>query len=415
MFRSAIWSFLIIPGTLLGMSAPTAQGQAPEWTPPAWVMDQAAIDVYRRTEKSKPANLNALKANPANAAQLAVGSKLVHFYVSQLLLPANQNLPKDVTDRFLGDLLGPGISEPVRKGMLKEVATVIPTLMDHPEPLVRMNAVLFLSYCSEDKGAPGIPPTPPRPVVQNRTVLGAIAKDRNQPWIVRNTAVLGLQRMLQDGTTINHPELTNPVRSDIATDLLQVLSDALELKTSDPESWWYRMRVVDALGYTERIDLTSGQAAIAEALLERIADPNEHFIVRSQAAVSLSQLPWTAAVNEPLVMEAVGNLIVDLAAAQAKSPRAPVWKQCFGRVYLAFRPKSQLQANRKWGFLFKTSPVPTATNSLWKAAFPILKPFIESKDPPPAIADTAVAPVQKLLETKVANRKIHPQTTFALP
>jgi hypothetical protein len=380
-------------------------------------MDQAAIDAYKKSEKSKPAMIQALKAPNPTPANLALTNKLAHYYMSQLLLPDNQNLPKNVTDRFISDVYTQGVSDPVRQAMLKEVMVLVPTLLDHPEVFVRMNAVLFLNYCSDDKGTATVnPPIPPKPFVASHPLLGPIAKDKTQPWVVRNTAVVGLQRIFSDGTASNHSGLNTPTRSAIATDLLQVLSDALEIRDSEPLSWWYRYRAVEALGYSERFDLTTGQPAIIEALMARMSDRKEHFVVRSQAALSLSRIPWSAGVNEPLIMEEVAELMIDLSAAQAKAPEAVVWRQCFLRVYLAFRPADQIEANRKWGFLYKTAPAPAATNALWKASFPILKPFFEQRDPlPPAIAETAVDPIKKLIETKQTNRKVHPQATTDVP
>ncbi|MEZ5941267.1 MAG: HEAT repeat domain-containing protein [Planctomycetaceae bacterium] len=399
MFRPANWFVLFAVLTTcfaVDVSVAHADDGATGWTPPSWVMSPNEIEDFKR-EKSRPDSLAALKSRSPSQTQQDFGKRITRYYLSQLLLPENQDLPRTVIDKFLLDVFYPSISDEMRNVLLDEAVAQVPTLMDHPDPVVRVNAINLLNHCSITKPGAGINAAPPQPYVRSMVPLIAEATNQSQQWIVRNMAIVGLARILRDG----NPSTAD--RSKIAEALLKALKDA------EGELWWFRWQAVEALGYAERHDLTTGQPAIIEALLVVLSDKKEHFLVRSQAALSISRIPWPAGVNDDLIMEKVADLLVDMSAAQAKQPSNPVWRRCFVSVYLAFRPSFKEEAvQKKWGFLFKSSPASPAVTKLWKVAFPILKPFVSSLDPPAVPQASQNALKDHLGSTKVQNRKVHP-------
>ncbi len=397
MFRTAFWLILIpvVVASLLG-ATPTARAQD-AWTPPGWVMNPEAAAEYNKREKR---NAREAQRSPRpSKSEIDVLKKLVYYYASQLTFPERDNLPKDVRDRFLTELLSGLTSSAAREEMIKIVMGIVPDLLTHPDLVVRENAVLMLVDCSIEP-AQLIPATPPKPYDQSHQLLIQIASDSSQDWVVRNAAVLGLQRIARDG------KLGNPERSNVAAALIKGMTDAAG------EKWWFRFRLVEALGDVDRITLVDGTPAIIETLMDRLADEKEHFLVRSEAARSISRLPLTGA-NIALIMEQVGRLLEQMSRAQAKVPQAPVWRQCYGRIYLSFRPSNEAQARRGWGFLYKPGNAKTTAEGLWAVAFPVLKPFVEQAQPPAVPAGQADTIKMWVETTKEAtpDRRVVPNGT----
>ncbi|MCA9031725.1 MAG: hypothetical protein KDA69_04235 [Planctomycetaceae bacterium] len=402
MFRPANWfvlSAVLTTFFVVDFNVALADDDNTAWQAPSWAMSPDEIEAFKR-EKSRPDTLTALKSRSPNQAQQEIGKRITRYYLSQLLLPENQDLPRTVIDKFLLDVFYPSISDEMREVLLKEAVAQVPTLMDHPDPVVRVNAINLLNHCSVTKPGTGVNPEPPQPFVPSMVPLIAETTNQSQQWIVRNMAIVGLTRILRDG----NPSTSE--RSTIADALIQALKDA------KGELWWFRRQIVEALGYANRHDLTTGQPAIIETLLVVLSDKTENVRVRSYAALSISRIPWPAAVNDELIAEKVAELLVDISELQMKKPNHPVWRDCYLPAYLAFRPSYETDATqKKWGFLYKTAPASPAIGKLWKVAFPVLKPFVpKSETYPPAVPQARLDALKAYLEAnKAQNRKVHPQ------
>lgn len=395
MFRPANWSVLIpVLCVLFGsISVPIQAQDTTAWTPPGWVIEPDNLEKFRR-EKALPKSFADLRAPNPSTAQKDFAKRVVHYHMSHLLTES-QNHPKEVIDRFLQEFAS--TSPAVWDAMLAEVAQRVPELLDHPNPEVRVNAINLLNHCSVSKPGTGVNPTPPKPYVPAMDVLIPIASNQSQPWEVRNLAVVGLARILRDG------EPGTNQRSTIAAALVPLLLDA------KGEMFWYRWRIVEALGYSGSATLVSGAPAALEALMAVLSDKTEDFRVRSEAALAISRLNWTAGVNEPLIMEKVGELVeqIGTAQAQSKSPNSQFWTVCMVRIYVAFRPQYADDAKvRKWGFLYKANNVPASTAALWKAVFPITLPFLTQSAPGP-IAPNRLDDLKKVIATPVQPRTVH--------
>ncbi|MCA9081971.1 MAG: hypothetical protein KDA58_15525, partial [Planctomycetaceae bacterium] len=252
MFRTAIWFILVSAALVLqiGPVQPVSADDAGVWTPPAWLMDPTTGENYSRLEKRKA--ITAQKAQRPQRADIEQLKKIVHYHASQLTYPENSNLPKTVIDRYLSDLLSSLTTVPAREEMIKELMVIVPDLLTHPDLIVQENAVLMLVHSSVTPVNIGAK-LPPKPFDPAYKLFVQILEDSSKHWVVRNAAVLGLRRILQDGN------LGNPEKSAIAEALLKALNDAAG------EKWWFRFRIVETLGEVQRIVLVTGAPTIIEA------------------------------------------------------------------------------------------------------------------------------------------------------
>ncbi|MCA8998289.1 MAG: hypothetical protein KDA80_14920, partial [Planctomycetaceae bacterium] len=146
----------------------------------------------------------------------------------------------------------------------------------------------------------------------------------------------------------------------------------------EDDRWWYRYRLIEGLGYVDRLDDVGGKPIVIDSLVHVLSDVNEVWINRSQAALSISRLPYTGAVNVQLIAYEIGRLLSQMTNAYNTSPKASIWKHTYSRVYLSFRPANAKEAAKRWGLLEQVKRPGVTQNEnavleLWDASFPMFQ------------------------------------------
>ncbi|WP_437229728.1 hypothetical protein SH661x_001593 [Planctomicrobium sp. SH661] len=388
-----------------------AQAPAPAWTAPAWVASPAEVKKYFQLEYFK--DKNALKSVNPGGDQVRQIKRIVQMFLSQLTQENNANLPKTVLDRFLADLHAQSVSPTARQIAMEETVALAPDILTNPDDLVRYNMISILSQLSvrQAQNSGGVE-TPSVPFNPAHRVLLNVVQDPQQFLGGRILAARGIMRICRDGE--NSPSSNE--KSDIAT----VLVKTLEANPSSPSDgvWWFRLRLIEALGSVDRIDNTATQPIVIEALMDVITDQNEVWLNRSIAAQCITQLPYNSSTNVPLITSEIATLLVELSNEYNRAPTVPELKEAFKRIYLAFRPLQQRQAKeKKWGLLYEIERTGLSTHApyvkgAWGVVVPIVRPFMESGVGVEAIAAVPAAQLQALTtwiqQNPPASRRLTP-------
>ncbi|MEW4487249.1 hypothetical protein AB1L42_04160 [Thalassoglobus sp. JC818] len=359
-----------------------------DWTPPDWWMDQVASETFRRQEKLK---INGLKSNNPNRQQVEGLKKLAHYYLSLLTYPENRaKIPREVTQRFLSELLSTLNRAGGRAALMDEIIEKSKDLMNHPSEQVRTNVALLLIQLSIEPSdfQTKTPAVPYNPVYE---ALLEILQDSSQIQEVRIVAANGLTRLCRDGQ--NAPSSTE--RSEIADALTSQLQATPP--SADEGVEWYRRRMIQALGFVGRIDNVSGQPVVIDELMSVIRNKQETWVNRAEACQSITQLPYTSSVNVELITHEICRFLEAMVRSQgfSKAPSANLWIQAFSRVYLAFRPATQADAEiRNYGLLYQVKrPGLGGQEAYVRAAFekalPVLTPVLTNVSGKPALSKSA--------------------------
>lgn len=236
-----------------------------------------------------------------------------------------------------------------RRYLLEEIVRISAELLDQP-PGPRLNILILLAGLPTNQT-----PDDPVPYVPANEILLQVIGDPNQLVECKIWAAIGLGRISRDG----NPNIS--VKNRIAVALVDAL-DSPEAQTapaaSDSADWWYRMRLLEALGDNGIATNVTQEPVVIDAIARIIIDPNEHWIIRSTAARACTQLDWEPATNVSLI----NHIICGLAHQMAKEynqelaqngEEKPYWRRCFLNTYLAYRPLTQAQRQRRWGLLQK--------------------------------------------------------------
>lgn len=390
-----------------GPPPPAAVPVQEKWVPPSWLMDQVAAEKFGR-EKIKL--LQNLKVNNPSSAQVKELSRVAEFYLSVMTHDGvRQRIPKEVTQRLMGDLLTPSNRPNARAALMDEIIRRVPEIINHPSDLVRTNIVLMLTELSIEP-ANFQTQTPAIPYAPTHKILIQILGDSQQLRECRIIAARGLGRICRDD---ENNALSSTERSDVAVALVDALA-AVPSSHLD-EDWWYRFRIAESLGFVNRLDNVGGKPIVIDSLLETLSNPAEQLLVRTQAALSISRLPYTGSTNVQLITNQIGKLLLRLTAEFAKDPAADHWRDYFSRVFVAFRPETQLEANKGWGLLYQVKKGGLTGSSAYvdaafERAMPIFKAVLEPEKPS-AIPASAVKTFQEWVSgNQPSNRKVTPSS-----
>ena len=380
---SVVWTFQTLPAvaqdpTTGEESTEETASEAVAWTPPAWVMTQAQADDFRRQRLNITKQL---KSNAPSAQQEQQFRKLVQYYMSGLTYDEKTNLPQEVIDRLTAIIMSDlQTSDAAAQVMLDEVVKKAPDLMSHPDPIVRYNTVLLVARTSTDK-AQISPTTPEIPYNPAHNFLIDVLTDSNQLKDCRIVATRGLERLCRDGVNFSSNE-----RSDVAIALTETLK-SIPVDSED-ENWWFRFRIANALGYVDRLDNVSRDPIVLDALMGMINDSKEKLINRTQAALSLSRLPWSGSTPVREIVYATNKLLNDMVTVYRKRPNSPIWRPAFSRIYLAYRPSDAKEAGKNWGMLYQVGRPGVGqfaglVNTAWPIVFEVTKPIVANNPPGP--------------------------------
>jgi hypothetical protein len=371
--------------------AASAQEAGNSWDRPEWVMTPTEANTFRRSPEYRAA-LDIKKATSPGAQQERILRRVVQFWLSQLTFEDRSRLPKEVVDRLLTtEIMSSLTADKPRQVMMDEVIDKAPDLLKHPDPIVRTNTLLLLNQLSAE------PPTfragthfPAVPYVPTFRLLSEVITDSDQIIEVRILAARGLGRIARDSGI----ELGGNQRSEIAETLVETLNGTPI--TGDDDILWLRFRIVESLGYVERLDNTVRAPIVIDTLLQVIGNAEETWLVRSQAARSVSQLPFDQSTNLPLVTHEIASLLLEMATAyREENPKREEWRHAFFRVYLAFHPAKEAEGlQRRWGLLFQINRPGLGgdrayVRQAFETSFPVIQPCVQRppQEIPPASFD----------------------------
>lgn len=408
--RKIVPILAFLGGLLCAMQTPRLLLAQPAASP-SWMISQGEVKQYFRSEYFK--DKNALRAANPGGDQVKQIKRIVHAFLSLLTQENKANLPKVVVDRFLADLHFPSTTAAARAVAMDEIVTLAPDILKLPDDLVRYNMISILSQLSVKQAQmhAGVE-TPSVPFNAAHKALVPVIQDQNQPLGCRILAARGILRICRDGE--NAPSSNE--KSDIATALVNTLA-ANPSNTSDGV-WWFRLRLIEALGSVDRIDNSATQPIVLEALLDVITDRNEVWLNRTVAAQCITQLPYSSSTNVPLITAEIVQLLVELSEEYNRAPNSLDLREPFKRIYLAFRPAQLRQAKeRKWGLLYEVERTGLGTHaafvkSAWVVVHPVVKPFMESGvsgNVIPAISETELQALTAWIQQNPpASRRVMP-------
>lgn len=318
----------------------------------------------------------ALKATRLGTKERELLTRGIEYYLYSMTA---ENPPSPIIElrrQLMTHLRSPSpiTSDAAREYMLSEVVRISQGLLDQP-PGVRLNIMVLLASLSTNPA-----PQDPVPYEPADKVLLSVLNDPDQLVQCKIWSAIGLARISRDG----NPNIS--VKSRIAVDLVNALNSP-EAKKSD--NWWYRMRLVDAIGDNgEKVNITQDPVAI-DALINIIHDPHEHWIIRSAAARAISQLKSDSQTNIPLVTHEICALGFQMAQTYNQqlaqtSKEAPYWRFCFANWYLSFQPRTAEQKQRGWGLLQQAGGQDQPlVQAAYQASLPVINGVMRHKEPEP--------------------------------
>jgi hypothetical protein len=124
--------------------------------------------------------------------------------------------------------------------------------------------------------------------------------------------------------------------------------------------WGYQLRLVETLGKINQLDDPSatGRPFIIIVLSETLADKDRHWLVRCEAARSLGRARVNRDINLGLIAFEIAGLAREVADAYNRKPTVFPWRECFWKLYLAFKPENEEEFRTKAGLLNKVTSAP---------------------------------------------------------
>ena len=273
-----------------------------------------------------------------------------HF-VDLMTMPEKAgNLP-EVADEVLNaiDVFAKGA---VKDFLLEEYARRLLKLLYHEQTVVRVNAVHTLGRLNEDPGsrAGGSPRRPYWPVY--RALLSVIEDPARTP-AEKVRAADGLSGiMLTSG--IPRGERDDVIKRTSAA--LAAAIDPANIPTapSQLETYWYwPYRLAALLGDVKSPMTLNREPDPVAALVKLAKDPERHWLARSQAVRSISQLRLDddSRFNLPALAKLTTSLTAEMVADFNKDPNRSYWRRAFANLYFAFKPVTREQAEDGFGLL----------------------------------------------------------------
>lgn len=323
----------------------------------------------------------ALKAEGLGNADRETITKAVQYYLYSMTVKEERGRLQAIAEKLLDAVNSPRLTtNDARRYANDEIVRIARELLNQPRE-VRLNALVLAASLMEDPSA-----EPPRPYAGAIPLFVDVLNDPEQFVDSKIWAVLGLARICRGGN-IGVTE-----RNTAAVNLVAALNAPDAAK---PENWWYRFRIVYALGDTGLAYNLERQPIVIDALVGVLANRKENWMIRSEAARSVTRIPWQRAdsVNVPLVTYLVSQLARDMAAARNANLKAPYWRYCFVQVYLSFKPHGAAERENNLSLLEQVTRPHLASNQpMVQAAYDAVMPVVNSVTGSPLLNPAPTSP-----------------------
>ncbi|MCA9000124.1 MAG: hypothetical protein KDA80_24210, partial [Planctomycetaceae bacterium] len=225
--------------------------RAQDWQEPAWYMGKAKSKQWRQ-QNSIAARQAMSASNPSNQ-QSQLLKEYVHWYVSQLFHDLDNPI-RDVVDRLLGEINRSSVSSNVRNVMMDEILAISANLVNHPDPQIRTDTMVLVIQLSSVPYSIGGGVDVPIPYLGMIDFLVEQLENDQQLLEVKILSARGLARVCRDGAP------SSIQKSKIATAFVGQLQAIPPGKEDD--RWWYRYRLIEGLGYVDRLDDVGGKPIV---------------------------------------------------------------------------------------------------------------------------------------------------------
>jgi hypothetical protein len=313
-----------------------------------WIEEPFGGDTQKQKDRNKNQALVKYKAIIAagmftGEADRKLVGEVVRYKLSEFTRKENRDKVAALRTALQRDLEMPQnrtAPRDVRKFMLRLVADEAPRLFKY-HAIARINGAILLAEMSDSKfnevDAEGNKPSVP--CVLAWEPLLKLVNDKEQLVAPRIWAVNGLVRL----ATL--PEIKPQLRIQIVDTLVARMYD------SKGEHDWYQWRLAEGLGRLTVIQDQEKRPFVPQALATVLADSDRPWIVRAEAAQSLGRLPYSVDIDMGLVAQQTANLVKEMTEAYNRDPKRAIWKLCFFKIYGAFKPIDDEDANKKRGML----------------------------------------------------------------
>lgn len=371
----------------------------------AWNPRTTPEEIKKLRQREVQDFLPAMKSPSLTTAQDESLKRHVQNAVNSLTVEQEiDNFSTIIERKIVQQIDSTATSPPARAVMLDTALKGAEELLVAQPPIVQFNAVLLASSLNS-KAADLAARKPATPYGPASKMLIKVVQDTTFPVHVRNMAVRGLTRMLRDG------ESSATERGDWGT----VLAAALDQPVEQPlAAKWYHLRLVEALGLTNRIYNVDNKPVIIDGLLKTLANPKEDWVVRAAAARAISQLPYDASVNVELINHEIGKLAFQLSEAfnADKNKAGSDWRWSMANLYLAYSSATAQDQNvRHWGLRFQQgSRGKPQIEAVYAILKPIFKSCLEKKVPEPIAKPQLDALKNWLSQNTPTDRKATPSS-----
>ncbi|MBL8850657.1 MAG: hypothetical protein JNG89_13340 [Planctomycetaceae bacterium] len=322
----------------------------------------------------------ALRLERLGGADRETVTKSIQHYLYKLTIKEERPNLHIIVQKLLETINSKQLTTPEGRNFVnEEIVRIAPELLGQP-PAIRLNVVIVAASLVSDATT-----TPPRPYFGAAPLFLSILDDPNQLVECKLWAVKGLGRLCRD---VDFPVTE---RSKVATKIVTVLGDPQAMA---PQNWWYRLRLVEALGDTGLCYDLQRQPIIIDTLVAVLSSNKEHWMVRTTAARAATQLPWQQAdsINVPLITYQICKITREMAAERNARLNGSHWPYSFLSMYLSFNPQTAEQKQKNWGLLQKarqpgyTQHEPLVT-SAYQALLPVVNSVMGSRQPRQTTAD----------------------------
>jgi hypothetical protein len=339
-WRSAArWGWLVLAIGLGGTATPAMAQSADSTSAAGSIYDPPppAPDEYRRTIQL--AYREALKATQLDRATKQLLERAVHYQVWLLAAPEHASQRQKNIRAIISDLRNRSTSPAAREYLLSQVIYRCDQLLNEPRPDVRVAAVDLLGQLNSSWG-------PDIPCVEAADVLLRTLAFPDKYIHVKVVAAPALGRILRDSPANKLPILK---RIEIAEKIAAEIKRLRDVRGTPEEPpgigrSWAMWKLVEALGYCDRVYNAARIPVFADVLMETLTDPREDFLTRSRAAQALSRLPFEATSNLALLNYEVARLTHELGKSYNVSLAAgtvwPLWRRCAFHIYFAYETEN---------------------------------------------------------------------------
>lgn len=294
-------------------------------------------DEYRRTLQLP--YREALRAVQLDRNHKQTVDRVIHYQVWLLAAPGQEAARQRNIRTIINDLRSRGTSPVAREYVLSQVILRCGQLLDEPQPDVRVIAVDLLGQLRFQW-------QPDQPLVESAETLLRTLTFPDKYIDSKIVAAPALGYILREAPASRLPVLKRIEIAEKIANEIKRLRDVRGTPAEPPEIGrsWAMWKLVEALGYSDRVYNAAQVPVFADVLMETLTDPKEDFLTRARAAQALSRLPFQANSNLGLLNYETARLTHELGTAYNAALKSgavwPMWRRAAMHIYCAYETEN---------------------------------------------------------------------------